>query len=316
MALAAVARDRDPRPGTVGRGQVLLGDHTQPRQRPRSGRLDDDVSRGHQALEGVDARPGGQVEGHAGLPRVHQVEERRRPEAGTVGPVGRFDLDHARPGQGEQVPAQGSGPQRREIDHGGGPTGEGPGAAVRGDPHGEPGERGGGRGHGPGRGGQDGHRQAEQHGPLLELLGASGGRRRHQRGPRVGGRLVELEPGGHRGHVVGPGQGHGQPSVHGGHQPAGAAATGGALAVQAGDRGPLAEQGEGLGGGSARPRREGRAQRAEPVHQRCGRPERGPPGPPGERHGAAGGPRGDPFIHGAMVARRPRTEPGTAREEG
>src|SRR5581483_4256580 len=64
------------------------------------------------------------------------------------------------------------------------------------------------------------------------------------RGPRVVQCPVELQPGGHRAHVVTPRQRDAEPAVTGTHQPGTAPATPRTMAAQPEQRSALGEQGE------------------------------------------------------------------------
>ena len=159
-----------------------------------------------------DAARGAQVEGDAALAAVEEVEEGRWTAAGAVGSAGRLHLDHVGPGRREQRAAQGTRPQRRQLDH----------PHVR-----QVGER-----------CRDAARGWRRWPRARRLAPMAAGRRadrgdepgrgaRHPVAPRrvgamtshgSGGQVRELEPGRHEGDVIASSERHGEPPVPAGEQ--------------------------------------------------------------------------------------------------
>ena len=216
------------------------------------------------------------------LPAFSRSKNCARPAAGAVGTVGRLDLDHrARrrwpTGSRRGVPPTANPARRRPCPPGRARDGPRPtsdaarvGAARR-----RPVE--------PRASARD--RKAEQTTALDHLGRRTSAHRRADRPPRVLGRPVELEPCRHERHVVGASERHRDPPVTGGKEAGGAPHAGGTTAVEARDRGALAQEGQGVdleltAQCLAPPARPPRPSAVRRVTRRAGGPSGSPSGRP------------------------------------
>ena len=240
---ATVARDRDPHHRPPARPRPRRRCRAGPAPAGRDASITTSARAGPAPQAPAD-RPVGQVEGHRLLAGVQQVEERARARRAPSGRRRALDLDHPGPSARQHVTAQRAGPQRRQVDD----DGRRPGRTGRRRRR---------------RGGDDGARAAagrsrrprRRRGRGRPPVATSSPlERASHRGPA---RALGTEPGRHHLDVVGPGQGHGDPTVGGRQQFA--RATAGAPALRGSDSaigGPLAEQGQGVelhGADPARP---------------------------------------------------------------
>ncbi len=268
-ALPPVARDRHPDPRTVGVGEQGLRVEAPLPQHPRPGALDHDIGRLQQAAQTGHRFSRREVEGDRCLPVVEQVEEPGVVRSATVRPGGRLHLHHPGPAEGQQMAAQRPRPERAEVHD------EGRRQQRRPGPDPAPGD------------GVDRrpdladcrHGQSEEGGPLDQPVGLPGARRLRHRGPRIGRRRGQLQPGGHGVEVLGAGQVDGQPPVGRRQQPGRPATAGRARPGQAGHRGPLPQQRQRVGDRRVRHQGDDTVDRRPARGQ--GRPV-GPPGQPGE----------------------------------
>ncbi len=98
-------------------------------EHPRRVVLDDDVAGRRDPLDELDAARVGEVDRQALLVRVERREDRAAlpvlrlglrhtaDEAHAVGPLRRLEMDHLGAEQGEDVPDERAGPERRHVEH-------------------------------------------------------------------------------------------------------------------------------------------------------------------------------------------------------
>ena len=200
------------------------------------------------------------------LSRSKNPESSVRPPSGRAG---RLHLHHPGPPRSRRWLHSRPGPQRAEVHHEGRRHQRGPGPDPAAGDGVDPGPDLADRGNG----------QPEEGGALDQVFSRPGAHPLGHGGPRVGRRGGQGQPGGHGVEVLGPGQVDGEPPVGRRQQPGRPAATGRARPGQAGQRGPLAEQGQRVGNRRVGHQGDDRVER--PLARGQGRTV-GSPGQPGE----------------------------------